>query len=118
MAKGNRGGQRTRGKDIKTLESDFKALGNKLAQMAQFATPGRNYDRKKADEYYKVKEAYEDLRTQLNTLKRQQQITTQTNTNKTFVNSYGEATKREITTASYKRAQKNLDKRIMRLLGS
>lgn len=30
--------------------------------------------------------------------------------NKTFVNSYGEATKREITSASYRRAQRRLDK--------
>ena len=29
---------------------------------------------------------------------------------KTFVNSYGEATKREITSASYRRAQRRLDK--------
>ena len=33
---------------------------------------------------------------------------------KTFVNSFGEATKREITSATYKRWQKKLEKRFMR----
>lgn len=38
------------------------------------------------------------------------------NTNKTFVNSFGEATKREITTASYKRQQKKLSNEIAKFI--
>ena len=37
--------------------------------------------------------------------------------NKTFVNSFGEATHREITTASYKRAQKRIERDVLRNLG-
>lgn len=36
---------------------------------------------------------------------------------KPFVNSFGEATKREITTTSYKNSQARLDKEIMRFVG-
>lgn len=36
---------------------------------------------------------------------------------KTFVNSFGEATTRDITSASYKRAQKRLDKDVLRIMG-
>lgn len=36
---------------------------------------------------------------------------------KTFVNSFGEATKREITSLAYKRSQARLDKEIMRFVG-
>jgi len=36
---------------------------------------------------------------------------------KTFVNSYGEATTREITSSTYKRQQKRLNKQIMSMLG-
>lgn len=36
---------------------------------------------------------------------------------KTFVNSFGEATTRYITSASYERAQKRLDKDVLRIMG-
>lgn len=36
---------------------------------------------------------------------------------KTFVNGYGEATRREITTQTYKRGQKNIEKAVRRNLG-
>lgn len=38
--------------------------------------------------------------------------------NKTFVNSYGEATKREITSTSYNNSSKKLNKEILSFIGS
>lgn len=40
-----------------------------------------------------------------------------TNINKTFINGYGEATKRYITTATYERAEKRRQKEIVSFLG-
>lgn len=44
-------------------------------------------------------------------------VTAEKTNGKTFVNSFGEATKREITTTSYKNSQSRLDKEIMRFVG-
>ena len=58
-----------------------------------------------------------DKRQKLEDEERKKRKSSSSNNSKTFVNSYGEATKREITTSTYKRAMKRQNKNVLRNMG-
>ena len=63
----------------------------------------------------------EKLRKMKNTIEnakaKQRETQRKTETKKPFVNSFGEATKRTITNATYEKAQKKLSKQMMKYIG-
>ena len=74
-----------------------------------------NYDR-----YRAAARAFRTARTQRDRISDEQarrQPTQTTEHSKTFVNSFGEATKREITNQTYTRAQKRMSKAVLRNMG-
>lgn len=136
MAKRGSGGSGRRGGG-KVAESaslsDLKAQEKKLdAQVDNLKNKLADYASKYAawnmpSEYYDVqrkRQALEEKRRAITNkiveeVKKQsaaERAATKTN-GKTFVNSFGEATKREITSLSYKRSQARSDKEIMSFLG-
>lgn len=103
---------------IREIESQMGNALQRMDSLARFATPAF-YDAGKARQYYGEKRKYDELRSRRETLLNRQ-IKQNQNRNiprKTFVNSFGEATKREITASTYKRQQKQLMKRVETLLG-
>ena len=105
---------------LKKLDSDFK-----VAIQAQERIKSEELDKREhsydtpSKKYYNAQEKKVELQdAQRNVVKeivrrKSEEAKKQKNT-KTFVNSFGEATKREITTATYKRWQKKLDKWFLR----
>lgn len=69
------------------------------------------------DKWYKLKREADNLRNKRNKIEEKNKRKHTDNQNKTFVNSYGEATTREITSAAYKRHQGRLQKQILRNMG-
>lgn len=97
---------------IEGIEAKMESVSKKMQKLAYYATPA-GYDEKKASQYYKAKKQYEILRDEKSKIldSMQTQGVSNTSTRK-FVNSYGEATTREITSQTYKRSQKRLEKRV------
>lgn len=71
--------------------------------------------------YYSTQRKYNQTRQQLNKaidkLAQSQRKASAATTTRTFINGFGEATRREITTSTYKRAQKRLERAVRRNLG-
>ena len=106
------------GGSLQQIESQIGNVLQRMDSLARFALPAF-YDAGKARQYYGEKRKYDELRSRRETLLNRQ-IKQNQNRNiprKTFVNSFGEATKREITAPTYKRQQKQLMKRVETLLG-
>lgn len=89
--------------NLKTIED----YNSKMLELAKYATPG-NYNEEKANQFYEVQKGYWKLKNKKN---RSEKI--QSETKKTFVNSFGEATKRNITSTTYDNNQKRLSKEVM-----
>ena len=136
MAKGNRGGKRANNSsalvinqqdlqkisddELKSLDNQFKksidVVNNELTKLVNNST-GRQ-----SKEYYDARTKLTNLRDSHRKVideivKRASEKSKNTATKKTFVNSYGEATTREITSSSYKRLQRKLNNQIMRFIG-
>lgn len=72
------------------------------------------------DKYQEASKAFRTARAQRDRISDEQtrrQPTQQTEHGKTFVNSFGEATKREITNQTYTRAQKRISRAVLRNMG-
>ncbi|KFI98203.1 hypothetical protein BSTER_0778 [Bifidobacterium adolescentis JCM 15918] len=72
------------------------------------------------DKYQAASKAFHTARAQRDRISDEQirrQPTQQTERSKTFVNSFGEATKREITNQTYTRAQKRISRAVLRNMG-
>lgn len=106
--------------ELDILDNAFKdKIKNVKADLANIAknNPANNmpqtyYDTKKQQQILE-----ENHRVIINEKVKRKKASSTKASNKTFVNSYGEATKREITTAGYKRQQKKLSKSLMRYIG-
>lgn len=121
---GGRGASSSVG-SIKTLQAQYDKLRERNIKLynetAGFAITGDMERLKKRNKAYKE---WLDNRNKLGKLKQQidgerarkERYQKQDNS-KTFVNSYGEATKREITSSTYRRQQKRLEKSVRRNLG-
>ena len=102
--------------EITELEKDFETLGNKLELLSCFASPGKLYNKYKAEEFYEIKRNYEKIRKEINnryTMIREIDLNKNKNS---FVNSFGEATNRYITNTTYEKQQKRLSKEIMNFI--
>jgi ribosomal protein S18 len=86
----------------------IETLADKMTELARYALPGKKYNAEKAEEYYKVQRQYQEAKAnQKKPVKHCDAVIF-----KTFVNSFGEATKREITNTSYEKQQRRLNKEI------
>lgn len=102
---------------IKDIDKKMQIIGKKMETQAKYAMPGRDYDSKKSDGYYRLKSQYENLRSMKRQFQDKLTASKIKNNNseksqKIFVNGFGEATKREITSQTYERAQKRLQNNI------
>ena len=133
MAKGNRGGKRTSvlvvsqedlskmtDDELKNLDNQFKTsidvMNNELTRLVNNTTGTQS------KEYYDARNQLTDLRNSHRKVideivKRKSEKSKNTATNKTFVNSYGEATTRDVSTSTYKQLQRKLNKQIMKFIG-
>lgn len=107
--------KRTGGSDVKSMQSEFDMLGNKMQELAQFAVPGANYNERKASEYYETKSKRDDLRRKINEALDAEAKPVSSKPKK-FINGYGEATSREITSGTYERAQRRMQRDVENFL--
>lgn len=110
---------------VKSLQSKERKLGSKMAEYAEYALPsytGKDKQAKSA-KYYKYKNEFNEVRRERNDLQnkisqtKRESRENEAKAKKKFVNSFGEATKRNITNATYEKAQRKLAKDIMRFIG-
>lgn len=110
---------------VKSLQSKEAILGSKMAEYAEYALPsytGKDKQAKSA-KYYKYQREFNAVRRERNDLQnkisktKRESRENEAKAKKKFVNSFGEATKRNITTATYEKAQRKLAKEIMRFIG-
>lgn len=81
---------------------------------------GSKEDEKYSKAYYETKNKYQEAKTQLNKKLDEEAAERRKNQkaeSSTFVNSYGEATKRNITNQTYERQQRRQAKQIEKLVG-
>ncbi len=100
---------------MKDLQREIDFLQQKMIELSDFATPAK-YDEEKAKEYYKILRLMNTKRDELNSLLNNKNKEEQPEVKKTFVNSFGEATTKEIETSTYKRQQKRQQKEIERFI--
>lgn len=110
---------------VKSLQSKETKLGSKMAEYAEYASPsytGKDKQAKSA-KYYKYQREFNAVRRERNDLQnkisnaKREARENEAKAKKKFVNSFGEATKRNITNANYEKAQRKLAKDIMRFIG-
>ena len=107
------------GGNIATLESQYNKLLEKQASLGRTMYSGTDSENAKARKQWNANN--EKLRKMKNTIEnakaKQRETQRKTETKKPFVNSFGEATKRTITNATYEKAQKKLSKQMMKYIG-
>lgn len=103
-------------KEVTVLEKEFKNLGYKLEVLAPFACPSdKEVNEEKISEYYTTKKSYEDKRKEISNIYdtiRDLEVK-ESKQSGTFVNSFREATKRNISNLTYEKQQKRLSREIM-----
>ena len=107
--------------ELKNLDNQFKTsidvMNNELTRLVN------NQTGTQSKEYYNARNQLTDLRNSHRKVideivkRKSEKSKNTTTTKKTFVNSYGEATTRDITTSTYKQLQRKLNKQIMRFIG-
>lgn len=109
----------TGGGNIATLESQYNNLLEKQASLGRTMYLGTDSENAKARKQWNTNN--EKLRKMKNTIEnakaKQRETQRKTETKKPFVNSFGEATKRYVTSTTYEKAQKKLSKQIMKYIG-
>ena len=106
------GGASAGGGSIKSLEAQKKALGDKMASLVRQTDKDGQMTREARKEYYATKSKRDDVVQKLSEAykadaeARSKQAKSEPAEKKTFVNGYGEATHRYITSNTYERAQK------------
>lgn len=110
--------QSSGGGSIKSLEARKKALGDKMAKLVRQTDKDGQMTSKARKEYYATKSKRDKVVSDLSKAykadaeARSKQAKSEPAEKKTFVNGYGEATHRYITTATYERAQKRAMKSV------
>ena len=108
---GSGGGASAAG-SIKSLEGQKKALGDKMASLVRQTDKDGQMTSKARKEYYATKSKRDDVVQKLSKLYKEsaeahsEQVRNEPPERKTYVNGYGEATHREITSSTYERALK------------
>lgn len=104
--------QSSGGGSIKSLEARKKALGDKMDKLVRQTDKDGQMTSKARKEYYATKSKRDKVVSDLSKAykadaeARSRQAKSEPAEKKTFVNGYGEATHREITSSTYERAQK------------
>ena len=112
------GGGASAGGSIKSLEAQKKALGDKMASLVRQTDKDGQMTSEARKEYYVTKSKRDKVVSDLSKAykadaeARSRQAKSEPAEKKTFVNGYGEATDREITSSTYERAQKRLMKSV------
>lgn len=112
------GGGASAGGSIKSLEAQKKALGDKMASLVRQTDKDGQMTSEARKEYYATKSKRDDIVQKLSKAykadaeARSKQAKSEPAEKKIFVNGYGEATHREITSSTYERAQKRLMKSV------
>lgn len=112
------GGASAGGGSIKSLEAQKKALGDKMAELVRQTDKDGQMTREARKEYYATKSKRDDVVQKLSKAykadaeARSKQTKSEPAEKKTFINGFGEATSREITSSTYERAQKRLMKSV------
>lgn len=112
------GGASAGGGSIKSLEAQKKALGDKMASLVRQTDKDGQMTSEARKEYYATKSKRDDVVQKLSKAykadaeARSKQAKSEAAEKKTFVNGYGEATHRYITTSTYERAQKRAMKSV------
>ena len=106
----------------KDIQEQIDEVSKKMKEYAPYGLPYyRGSDKEiKEKKFYEYQKQYWSLRNQLgNILKEEFELRKkdEDSSSETFVNSYGEATDRYITSPSYEKAQRKLEKQIMRVIG-
>lgn len=109
----------TGGGNIATLESQYNKLLEKQASLGRTMYLGTDSENAKARKQWNSNnEKLRKMKKDIETAKAKSRETQRkAETKKPFVNSFGEATKRPITNATYEKAQKKLSKQIMKYIG-
>lgn len=104
---------------ITELEKQVKELNNQMEEICKYNLPTEM-----PKQYYvllRKRQSIEaelwPLRNERSRLRREVQNDSSTTQDQLFINSYGEATKREITSATYQRSQKRIEKAVLRNMG-
>lgn len=109
----------------RTLQKQLDTLGQQMAEQARYALPSYTGSDKqrRTREYYRTQRQYNETRQKLNKTQdrlnqaRQRNNNSAASSERPFVNSFGEATTRNITSATYERSQRSQERRIRSLLG-
>ncbi|MGN0363683.1 MAG: hypothetical protein ACI4ET_12670 [Bilifractor sp.] len=104
---------------IKGLQSQYDDLGKRMATLANTKDSNGLMTDRTRQEYYSVKRHRDLTRERLSTMQKavDKRRKTTESAPKKFVNGYGEATHREITSSTYERAMKRTQKDIERRMG-
>lgn len=94
----------------------LEELGARMEELAPYVIPSKNFCEAKACEYYEIQAMYQEEKAKVSALIAMQEKAIKQHQEKVFINGYGEATHREITSSSYKRAQNKLSKDILSFL--
>ena len=115
---GGGGGGNLRALSDKSIDLKLKTASEEMQRYAQSATP-MNFNAVGAEKFYAAQRQFNALRNEKNRrLDEAAKIRHETERPfRTFVNSFGEATTREITTLTYKRAQRRMERDVLRNLG-
>lgn len=89
-------------------------LNKKMVELARFALPGKSYDESRANEYYAIQKLYWKEK---NKETKKTSVASGKKEVKSFVNGFGEATTRDITSQIYKNSQKRLSKEVFNFIG-
>lgn len=116
---GGRGASSGKGGSIAKMESRYNSLLEKQARLGMSMYIGTPEENRKARKQWNAnREKLNAMEKSIKDAKaKQRQKQKGTETAKTFVNSFGEATKRPITNSTYEKAQKKLSKQIMKFIG-
>ena len=113
IVKGGNGG------DISALQNKYNKLLEKQVSLGMTMYSGTDAENAKARKQWNTNN--EKLRKMKNTIEnakaKQRKAQRKTEAKKPFVNSFGEATTRPITNATYEKAQNKLSKQIMKYIG-
>lgn len=90
----------------------LQEIDKRMVELAKFAVPSKDYDKSKADEFYRMQKMYWESKNKATG----NSPASGKKERKTFVNGFGEATTREITTQTYKNEQKRLSKEILNFI--
>ena len=118
------GGGASAGGSIKSLEAQKKALGDKMASLVRQTDKDGQMTSEARKEYYATKSKRDDVVQKLSKAykadaeARSKQAKSEPAEKKTFVNGYGEATDREITSTTYERIQARQSREIFRRLNN